>query len=200
MPKPFQLQRFEALLRKRLGLQGLVGLTLLEDVQCVIPLWGPGLPEDLFLKQELRWGQQLAQGPVAGQFSWAEVGNPPGSGHLVVVEHIDESGTQAAHVGILPGFVSPGAATAQPLDARQFLDNPRPVASLQIGSAAVATVANWVATLRVAGTGFAAVQQVVLPPGTSCRAEGTTANTGVELIFVWREVRLATPQELEQHG
>lgn len=199
MPRPFQLQRFEALLRKRLGLQGLVGLTLLEDVQCVIPLWGPGsAPEDLFLKGENRWAQHIVGGPLAGNFTGASLQNPATSRTLVVVESIDNiSPAQDVNVGVFEG-ASAGGGPGQPLDLRQFQQAPRPVAGPAITNSPVAQVANFIARLRITGIGWR--EPVVVPPNSFIFAEGTLANTAFGVIFQWREVPLATVQELEQHG
>jgi hypothetical protein len=193
MPLPVQVQRFGRILQKKLGLQGYLALTTLDDLQPVVALVTGDAPEDFFLRDEHRWMSNLLQPGVAGQFSMAGLRNPPASGKIAVIEAFNVTGgagTYRAQMGgELPAGTFPPGNTS-PRDGR-IVPPSTVMEALLLSNAAHQVVSTWVggADIRMYYPGW------VLPPATNIRWEHDTVNTPIQVNVWWREYPFA-PQEL----
>lgn len=197
MPFPLQVQRFARLLQKKLGIQGFIGVTLVEDVAPMVALLTGDAPEDSFLREELRFGQMLVSVAVVGQFSQVIFGNPAGSGVLAIIERMATPGCNLGPTAPQPPYTQ----SIAPLDQRAPYAAAAPTRAA-CGMRALSNAATIIGDNidnKASFFGAAAYTEyqaprIVLPPGAAFGFEGRVVNEAIFASVWWREYR-AAPQE-----
>lgn len=194
-----QINRWDRLIRRVTGAVGARSIltTTLEDAFPVIDL------ENLPMELRSLAGMWSANGgavllAVAGDFSLIQLVNPPGSGHLVVLESCFVFGDSAEIKFTVDGNERGGAA-----GIRAFRDIRRtgtPVATIRTLQDTV-DLASPTIRIRpaVVGTTFHVNNQdkdlFVFPPGFGVSVQSDAVNEALTVIFLWRE-RVAEESEL----
>lgn len=193
MPFPLQIRRYSQALLKHLGLQGHVGLTLIDDIMPMLDLWSQR-PDLAFILDERRFQWHVAQAAVVGQFSKVSLENPSASRYLVVALRWWVIVAGLWRWGIIGAQFPNGQGQAFALDSRLGVPLGNTVAAVYGSATAVADLGATQATW----TGNNAISEpfeAVLAPGARLVVECQTVNTPIEVTFGWRERALA-PQEL----
>lgn len=201
MPFSIQLQRFARLLQKKLGLQGYIPLTLLEDITPMVGVLSGEGPEDYFLREEELRSAQMNQPGAVGNLSRVALVNPADSGFLVVVKRVIVFQAAGATVDV-DGTVEAASLTAlvrgRPRDTR-LADDLSAIPATPVGlnadnPAGVSGLRLW--SYRKPVNDSADVElDVVLRPGTMHSVFTTGGNTPLTASFHWRQYRHG-PQEL----
>lgn len=190
MPLPVQIERLARAFVRALGLQGYVPLSLLEDVQPMLPI---PVDQDAWrwLQGERRFGQTILSVAVVGQFSQIIFGNPAGSGVLAIVERLAETGCNIGPTAPNPPYTS----SIAPLDQR----SPYAAAAPTRSAAGMRGLSNAATIIgdsieNVAGYQVFNRPGIILPPGSAFGFEGPVVNQAIFASVWWREYPLA-PQE-----
>lgn len=206
MPFPVQSGRFAAMVRRLFNLQGHVGLQAIDDVFLVQAITQPDDETLVAERGEVRFAEGVTAAALAGNFSFAHITNPEGSGRLVVVEEAWVHGTVPTgfeFVATITRFTGGGAALRSVLDPRVAADpglNQTPQflgAFIGTGTSGAPLIGNSMLFGQI-GTNVSHVvfrPGAVLPPGYRFAVFCQTVNTELHATFIARS-RDVTPQEL----
>lgn len=187
--------RFERLASLAFNIKGPGALTELEDsIFGTLELDANGPLEYGLPQQIARYGLDLFQAAVAGEFTYLSLNNPVGSNVLAVVELIAPSSAQALiHMtrGQPPGIFTVGPIAGDPLDTRLQNTVPSRV-SMWTGTDPAAAFGTRIFSLI--GTDPLTLPIVLAPDGT-LTVRANAVNTGMSCSLIWRE-RPAEPGEL----
>lgn len=194
MPLSFQVRRFSEALQKLLGIQGHLGLTLIEDVTPVLDVVSPR-PELAFISGERRFQWHIAQAAVAGQFAKVSLENPGASRMLLTAPRWWTLAVGLWRWGILQSQFPNGQGRAFSLDSRL---------GVPLGSSGALVYGSATAVAELGATyptwsGNNAISdpfESVLAPGSRLVVESAVVNTAIDVSFGWRERGFA-PQELD---
>jgi len=193
MPSVIQAARFSDAIRRAFAVQGGFGLSVIDDVFPVVDLYSSRL-EGRFLRGEYLVSAARAGTAAAAQFPTVHVGNPLGSGWLLIIERFRVTSSAAGdfswrdQLGPLPG-----APVIVNSDDERFTGSAVPFN--QVFESAVASFGRSRGGAVAANLGTVFQAQVILPPGFRVEAQLQVAAATAWVHAEGYGYR-ATPEEL----
>ena len=181
-----QTGRFERLAARTYSIKGPGALVDLDEtVLGVLLLERQGGMESHYIQEWETFSVYNVLGPVAGNYNWFLLNNPPGSGALVVVDFFQRSGTRLVHIwmtrGVPPGFAlggTPAAVDTRIPQARQ------PSADFYAFNT---NIAGFGTQIGVAESMNAQTQPVVLGEDGSIAFRAGAVNDHMDIAVRWAE-------------
>jgi len=192
MSSPTQIGRWESAIRRVFGLQGHQGLNITDDIFPGIQLADLDAPDYCTLNRNPRFATYGAQVAVAGERASVLLGNPTGSGYLIIIERVSwTSGALSLRLGMAFTFIAATNSFAK--DARRMnggvgVGGRSTVIGLSsIGGFINQSMWGWEGPNLQVAAGELVDPGIVLPPGYVFGVEHTSANAALSANFEWRE-------------
>lgn len=184
-----QTGRFERLAARSYSIKGPGALVDLDEtVLGVLLLERQAGMEAHLMQQWSTFGARVTLGAVGGQYSWAGLNNPVGSGRIVVLDRWIRDTTTVTGLyisrGVAPGFIAP--RTGEALDTRLAVAFESGAGVIE-DNTATASFGNHVAQLNASAP---IEYPIVLGEDGTVLMRSSAVNEGMTISFYWAEREL----------